>query len=404
MFICGKKNSMSASRLTLLNKIGIVSLFLMVYSGYIKWMPILIVDPFILFAIFIFLSIITHLFRNNFNSNTIVITSILILFFSFCFISTIWGLSKLYYLEKLQKVLVLIFCFVTPFYLLRFKKNIYFLFDIYHIFCILVYISILTIFLIFGNIYILIDQDPSTVIKNMPDYLALGTLLSCSFILALNKKNSFFWISHKIIIFSTIVILAPRGPILSLVIILILYSLVKYNITSLFKKIFFITITSLFINIILIGFTDRLISRLTNIFDTESTSYTSLDSRFDLTTYAWNYFLKYPITGIGFGSFGINYSGTEDRIEPHNIILEIMSQTGIIGLFLFLLFLFTIFIFIYKKYNRDDNINLILILIIVFLFLQTLISTYLIDSKDLFFWLGVILCYNSINNRYEYKK
>jgi O-antigen ligase len=172
----------------------------------------------------------------------------------------------------------------------------------------------------------------------------------------------------------------------------------------LFKKIFFITITSLFINIILIGFTDRLISRLTNIFDTESTSYTSLDSRFDLTTYAWNYFLKYPITGIGFGSFGINYSGTEDRIEPHNIILEIMSQTGIIGLFLFLLFLFTIFIFIYKKYNRDDNINLILILIIVFLFLQTLISTYLIDSKDLFFWLGVILCYNSINNRYEYKK
>ena len=49
--------------------------------------------------------------------------------------------------------------------------------------------------------------------------------------------------------------------------------------------------------------------------------------------------LEYPILGIGVGDFSIA-AGLGDLSEyPHNIFLEILSETGMVGLVLFVLFL-----------------------------------------------------------------
>jgi O-antigen ligase len=407
MFICGKKSSMSVFRISLLNKVGILSLMLMAYSGYIKWLPEFYIDPFFIFISIVLLNIFINYFNNNLNKKTLLITISLVSFFIFCLISVIWGTSNLYYIEKLQKLFVILICFITPFFLLRTKSKLFYFINIFHILCLIAATIIIIFFLIFGNIFILINQDSANVIKNIPDYLALGTLLSCGFILSL-KNKSFLWILYKILIFIAIIILAPRGPLITLVLILITHSLLKYNFLFLLKRFISIILVGLFINFTLVGITDRLFSRLTNIFDKESTSYSSLDSRFELVNNAWDYFLHSPILGIGFGSFGKKYSGYDDRIEPHNIILEIISETGLLGLILFSFFIFFICKFIFKKFNPDDDLNMLLILLLFFLLLQSITSTYLIDSKDLFLWIGITLSYFSNNklriNINEYEK
>ncbi len=48
--------------------------------------------------------------------------------------------------------------------------------------------------------------------------------------------------------------------------------------------------------------------------------------------------------------------------------------------------------------NQKRDLNIILILVTIYLFLQSMISTYLIDSKDLFLWLGVTLSYFSLKS------
>ena len=53
---------------------------------------------------------------------------------------------------------------------------------------------------------------------------------------------------------------------------------------------------------------------------------------------AWDMFTEAPLIGYGFGSFGIYYSGLDGNIYPHNLVLEILSELGLIGLFIFLLF------------------------------------------------------------------
>ena len=143
------------------------------------------------------------------------------------------------------------------------------------------------------------------------------------------------------------------------------------------------------------GLTGRLLSRFSDLSDTNSSAFSSIGSRFELLNSALDYFTDSPIFGIGYGSFGVKYLGAEDRIEPHNILIEIAAETGVIGFVLFSLFILGVYYYAVRKKQPGDPIVGSLIILTLYLIVQSLSSTYLIDSKALFLWLGILVCYTS---------
>lgn len=72
---------------------------------------------------------------------------------------------------------------------------------------------------------------------------------------------------------------------------------------------------------------------------------------------ALDLFQENPIFGGGLGSFAVYFSGVDARLYPHNIILEILAEMGLVGMLIFIGLLFIIGFFIIKSV-RLKNIDL----------------------------------------------
>ena len=136
---------------------------------------------------------------------------------------------------------------------------------------------------------------------------------------------------------------------------------------------------------------ERSVSRLLMLLDPQySASITtrisqvsfSLDKIFEN---AGNFFF-----GLGVGSFGILFEGEDERLYPHNAILEIGFELGIVGVILFI-----ILVFLYFKKLR---FNLNFLLIFVYLFLNSMKSYSLVDSRVMFGILSVLLLYQTLSS------
>jgi len=119
-------------------------------------------------------------------------------------------------------------------------------------------------------------------------------------------------------------------------------------------------------------------------------------ARLDLFNSSLKAFYKNPILGSGIGGFGIYYSGLDIRLYPHNMILEIGSELGILGLtsYFFLLgFCLMYFLALQKKYKEKRKYHSLLIAILVvfiFMFLNTMVSGDINDNRLFFTWIGII--------------
>jgi O-antigen ligase len=71
--------------------------------------------------------------------------------------------------------------------------------------------------------------------------------------------------------------------------------------------------------------------------------------RFELWERAWNFFSSNPWFGIGASNFA-DYNAFEygDNLVVHNTFLEVLTESGVIGLFFYVLFVFTVFFQIFK--------------------------------------------------------
>ena len=385
---------MLSIRRNIFSALGIVSLLFMVYSGYIKWIPGLFMDPFIFFIILLFIAILLSGFRNNFKEESLGTVVLLLLFFTWAFTSTIWGISQVYFIEKMQKSIVIIVCFFCPFFILRTVKSIKGFIYTFQCLTFLIAVAIFALFIYHGDLFNFLYGDDPTEQSRIPDYLALGILLASGFIMSIHETGK-FWLTYKTIIVIAMVLLAARGPLLTLGLFIIVYYIGKGK----FKVKWYVPIYTLIVGIIIVyfneGLTGRLISRFSDISDSNSSAFSSIGSRFELLNSAFDFFIDSPIFGIGYGSFGIKYAGLEDRIEPHNILFEIAAETGIIGIVLFLSFILGVYYNAIRKKQHEDQIVGSLIILTLYLTVQSLSSTYLIDSKALFLWLSILVGYTS---------
>jgi O-antigen ligase len=399
MYINGNKFLMlNTSRKSLLTSFGTLSLFFVAYSGYIKWIPNLLIDPFIFFSIFLIVVILFSGFRNNLNKTTLMIGCLLLFFFLWAFVSSIWGTSQIYFIEKIQKSIVILSCFFSPFFILRTRERIIEFIKLFHFFTFLVATTIFITYIFLGDIFTVLYGNYLDGESPLPDYLALGILLSSGFILSIEKTGK-VWLIYKSIVLIAIVLLAPRGPLLSLILVSVIYYLFNRKLKFKWNAIIYLFLISIFILYFGNGISSRLFSRFFEISDSSSSAFSSVGSRLELFLSAIDSFFNSPIFGIGYGSFGIKFYGFEDRIEPHNIFLEILAETGIIGLALFLVFIIVIFYYISRNKVKNDTYLSTIFTLTLYLIIQSLSTTYLIDSKALFLWLSIVICYILNHNK-----
>ncbi len=195
---------------------------------------------------------------------------------------------------------------------------------------------------------------------------------------------------------SALIVTAARGPIVFLAIVL----LIKFGISVapfIRKKwkLNFKNIVVLLTGITLVGagisylldkyapLIERSLHRLLLLFDPYSAS---VAKRFSQIGFSLDSIFKdiwHFLFGTGIGSFGFIYDGMDERNYPHNVILEIGFETGIIGVILFVLVLLLVF----KKIRHDLNLTLIF----TYLMLNSLKSFSLVDSRIMFGMVGILL-------------
>lgn len=111
---------------------------------------------------------------------------------------------------------------------------------------------------------------------------------------------------------------------------------------------------------------------------------------FNSITSSWSSFLF----GIGFGNYGDSCCNADKLEHPHNSIIEIIVETGIIGLSIFIWFLYLVYIKI------KTNKSLVVISICtVFYFINMMKSWSIIEMKDFFAFAGILLFYQTSTNQ-----
>ncbi len=211
--------------------------------------------------------------------------------------------------------------------------------------------------------------------------MAIGRLLGVFIIFNIKRKK----IKVKLLSIIAIVfmfLLSGRGPIIGLGVVYLLYLFLDS------KKIKNILFISILFAVVYLGYqkfsssSEEVINtanRFSTVFN-ENPRYKQLEK--SLIIISDNLFF-----GVGIGGYGMASDNVDKFWHPHNIILEIFSESGFFITFIFLYLLFKIFIVNNLKvsYKRE---KVIFIIASIYLFIQAMKSGGIPDMRVTFFWLG----------------
>jgi O-antigen ligase len=157
--------------------------------------------------------------------------------------------------------------------------------------------------------------------------------------IVLQKEKKIKELIFSLFFFIMIIWTGSKGPLIGSVVICVLF-LSRFIGKSLGLKIA-ISLLICLVTFLMMKYSDniRSIRMIIDFFDSpeeyvEGTGSGSLGSRIDFLTVSLNLFLQNPIIGVGFGgwqTFSIFHT------YPHNILFEILSETGIVGFLFFVL-------------------------------------------------------------------
>ncbi|OCL85612.1 O-antigen polymerase [Arcobacter porcinus] len=384
---------------------GFIKGFLIAYGIYIPiditLVGILILSIYIIIALFDGIKL---------SFKLIFICMILFLFYGWMIFSSIYTSSENYWLEKNILFITNIIAFLFPFILGKyFNVCIFFKYFI-------IITSILNIFFmqyIFPYIYQNLEfysVGGSYLFVSL--YSGINIILLCIFKINFKYKYlTYFIISVN---FYTLFTSGGRAGIIFTSILLIFYYLLKIKNFYLFKftkidlvKTMIFTFLTTFIVILFYLYNnssdklqtiERTGDRLILLLDSFSNkSDDSMNERYKLISFSIDEIfssLDSFLFGKGIGSFSIEYNGDDGRNYPHNIILEILFELGMIGMIIFFIFYFSII------KNIRQNIYFFLI---VYITLHILKSSGLTDLR-LFFAILSIAILDSYNKKINKEK
>ncbi len=392
------------------NGIGEWLFALFLFAGYYKADPRFDfiqahIDLTVLFLILSFFVVIYRLLKNRIDlskkRNNRVIA--VILFFSlavFFFLSLFYSESKQYGGEKALRFLVLTgWAFIGVFLLIRDNKSLrYFVWAIVFISTAMAIDSLLR----YG------ENDKIEFITAFgSNYIALSRatglgLLSVLFYLFPNeqKKTRKLWLlGISGLLLWAMLSSGARGPVISLglaIVLLLIFTALGIIRTENRRMLARLGIIIASVVVIVITFGDKLFPTLMlrmNILFYGGGS--SALERVDFFGEAFDLWIDSPIWGKGIGQFGWAIWGQDIREYPHNILLELAAETGLIGLGLFLaiisLSIKNLFICCTQENRFSKKICGYLLPAFCFCFLNALISGDINDNRILFTMVGLLV-------------
>lgn len=401
-----------------INSIFSIAFALFLNSGLIKVVIEFYKIPFpdftLLLGIFLLVLTIVKCFScpsdTSFSKRELYALMLIIFFLIYIIISYVLGPSKLVAQNKLVAFSSALIGFLT---VSTFKKIDVSKFSIWFVsinFILAIWYSPIIIQMKKGGLFYLNYLETKSL------YLNLSYTLGISILLILIHKeffnNNIFYRRFRILaiisLVALIIITGGRGGILFTIIIVLIYYILNlinsgFNI-RLNKKI--VTLGILSIPLVLLFFDsdnliivlDRAYGRfliLTEVISNNSSEEFSINNRFDQIYISFKLVfssIQSFFIGHGFGAYGIASTGSDERLFPHNVILEILVELGFVGLFIFMLFHYIVF---------KNNINLLKslsILIFLYIFLNHLKSFSLAELRIYFGFLGLYLLSPRLKN------
>ena len=374
-----------------------------------------VVDLTLLFGVLMFCSSVFRLYKSQtyfkLNKGNGFILLALLLFSFWLFVSTIYSPSAGYKWQKMVGYctgLLSFFAIIfTPLSVLRFSR--------------LFLLSLLSITALFLFFFIALRASGTTNEYISSLYLMVGTYVGIAGLIGYYMRDSLFkehkYLGHMSLGLSFVIalILGGRGPVVFLV--LTLFTSLAYRFFTQKIKIgvfrlsplraalslssisFVFILVSAFVYQYFAAFKDlleRSMYRFSLLFESgpnlaDNNSVETRVSYIDFSIETWLSSWRSFLFGEGFGSFGLIYSGVDQRLYPHNLFLEVSTEAGIIGIVLILLFLVSAVL----KAGLSHS-SLFPIWPSFFYFLNLMKSSSLADSRVFFVLLGLAILTPSI--------
>ena len=211
-----------------------------------------------------------------------------------------------------------------------------------------------------------------------------------------NKKVFIFDFLSLFLLTTQVLFLSSRGPMLSLAIAMCIVIIINLNINNVIKYLKYtpLIILLLFISYKLFQFIAA--SGSINYFLYKLTSFGKNGSdagRIQFMTLSLERFKESPLFGVGIGLFQKDYSFASELARyPHNIILEILCEFGLIGITTFT-------IFILKIISKIKKVPNFLICLFTFYFVNSLLSGDIVGNLEVFVIGTLIISYNYFSCR-----
>ena len=281
-----------------------------------------------------------------------------------------------------------------------FLTNKFRIIDVKKFFNILLYLVFFLAFL--GAIKLGNSVGRLSVLGGGPIIFARWMLIGVLILFFMKKKK---WTNNILIITLVLLSLASgsRGPILSFLLTILVFFVLNFRrsfinvfLVSIFLSILFTLITLNKMDDV--GKADRLLTK----------NKTSKNVRLEFASRSLELVYKYPF-GVGIGNWQeyCNQSQPHHLLRheyPHNLLLEIFVELGILGGLIFLYLLIKSIYFTYKRYllNKSSRIYPLLFYLQIFLLFNSLFSGSLNDSRLLFVVLAFgITAHPLLYKRYE---
>ena len=391
--------------------------FIFVFSGFLK-LPLKILFPWFpiditllsgsIMVVFMVLKVYSNRKNLTIDKSKIINVSLLLIFYVWMIATLVYTRSPKYSLIKTMYFSTVFIAFVFPhFYKIDLKK---FIAPLY------ILLPVLSIWNLNGLTNILLGESSEQGIAGY--YLVLGTniglLIVIIFFFGKDIISTRLKYIFVMILYTLLLMTGSRGPILFCSILIFpgyIYYFIKEFLNIKSKRVNFVVlgvnilVLSLLIivinRVIKIEQYDRLLTRTSDRFDLLILSFTNdgydQTGRTILAKRASNHIfdnISNNIFGYGIGSFGIIDKGHDFRDYPHNILLEIYFELGLIGIVLFLIFIISIL-------NKRDHMSKYyypLLFVSLYMFLNSLKSSGLSDQRIMFAFLGM---FSALNYKYK---
>ncbi len=152
-------------------------------------------------------------------------------------------------------------------------------------------------------------------------------------------------------------------------------------------------------------------SRITRLWKSGYYVKETVRSRTEMFAWAARRFPERPILGHGTGAFAVDRGGQDRREYPHNVILELLYEQGLVGAIIISLFLWLIFrrwrqasriVHLYELDIETFQIVHISGLVFLFTFTQAMKSGDINDARFMFFCAGlVVAAFSQVRRRVE---